>query len=219
MALDFEQARSNMVQHQVRPWEVLDEAVLGALSNIPREEFVQPEHRRLAYADLMLPIGEGQIMMKPVVEGRLLQALELNEDDEVLEIGTGSGFLTCCLANLAGHVTTIEYHKSLCEQARVRLERLCKRAIDIRCGDVFDDFKPPTQPDALVVTGALSSIPALFKDWVAPGGRMFVIIGNSPVLEAWLLHRVETDQWRRESLFDTDLPYLIGAEPTEEFRL
>lgn len=215
--MNFEQARSNMVEQQVRTWEVLDPAVLDVLGSLHREDFVPVAQRRLAYADLSLPIGEGQHMMKPVVEGRLLQALEIKPGDEVLEIGTGSGYLTACLARLGGKVTSVEYHESLSRQAAARL-RDAEGEIQLEVGDALVDFQPQGRFDAIAVTGSVAELPERFVSWLRPGGRIFFVRGDSPVMEAVVAEKSEQGLIET-SLFETDLDRLIGAEPPPKFTL
>lgn len=218
MPLDFELARHSMVEQQVRPWEVLDPRVLDALTRVRREEFVAPRHRKLAFADMSLPLEHGEVMLKPIVEGRLLQSLELQPEHEVLEIGTGSGFVTACLAQLCRAVVSIDVHADFVERARARLQSLEITSARLETADALT-YKPGRTFDAVAVTGAVAAIPAQFKEWVAPGGRLFVIRGESPVQEAVVLTRVGDSDWREESLFETDVPYLRGAAPAPRFVL
>lgn len=217
-SMDYAKARELMVEQQVRPWDVLDARVLDALSAIPRDAFVPAPQRALAYADVGLPIGHGEVMMKPVVEGRMLQALDLRPGDEVLEIGTGSGFITACLGRLAREVVSIERHADFADAARERLAAL-RLAGNVRIAhaDAFA-WNNERRFDAICVTGAVDAIPAHFRDWLRPGGRLFVVHGRSPVMEAVLV-RNDVNGPRIESLFETDLPYLVGAAPVPTFEL
>ena len=217
-SLDYAKARELMVEQQVRPWDVLDARVLDALSAIPRDAFVPAAHRALAYADVGLPLGHGEAMMKPVVEGRMLQALALQTGDEVLEIGTGSGFITACLGRLAREVVSIEHHADLADAARARLSALRLGGnVRIEHADAFA-WNTERRFDVICVTGAVDAIPARFRDWLRPGGRMFVVHGRSPVMDAVLV-RNDVNGARIESLFETDLPYLVGAAPVPTFEL
>lgn len=215
-SLNFERARFNMVEQQVRPWEVLDTRVLDVLGEIKREDFVPPRHRKLAFADLSIPLEHGEFMMKPVVEGRVLQALELSGDEDVLEIGSGSGFLTACLSRLARQVVSIEIHVDLADRARARVGASGIRNCQIEAADAFD-FHPAQAFDAIAVTGAVANIPDSFQRWLKPGGRLFVVHGLSPAMNAALLTRQGPDYIEAKSLFETDLPYLRGAEPATRF--
>ncbi len=217
MSMNFEHARFNMVEQQIRPWEVLDNRVLSVLESIRREDFVPVKYRKLAFADMPIPLGSGQVMMRPNIEGRVLQALDLGTDETVLEIGTGSGFITACLASLARCVVSVEIFEELHEIAQAGLEEKNIRNTELFVGDVMRDWQPEQAHDVLVVTGSVPVVPEQFYGWVNPGGRMFVITGNSPAMEARLLTRLDATQWREESLFETDLPRLVNVEQPAEF--
>lgn len=217
MTIDYTQARENMVEQQVRPWEVLDPRVLMVIGRTPREAFVDAAHRELAYADLSLPIGHGQFMMKPVVEGRTLQALAIAGTDRVLEIGTGTGYLTACLAQLGASVHSLEIDPAMADAARERLAAQGIANATVEAADAFS-WNTDQRYDAVCVTGAVAAIPGRFLEWLAPDGRLFVIHGQSPVMEAALV-RGDVNASRAESLFETDLPYLVGGEPAPRFVL
>ncbi len=216
MTFDYAKARETMVEQQIRPWDVLDPRVLDVLARMPREAFVADRHRGLAYADLELPLGHGETMLKPVVEGRALQALALEGTESVLEIGTGSGFLTACLAALSREVTSLERHADLAEGAHGRLQARSVANVDVVVADAFA-WEPGRSFDAICVTGAVDAIPSRFSEWLRPGGRMFIVRGRMPVMEAVLV-RNDVNDPRIESLFETELPYLVGAEPPTEFK-
>lgn len=216
MTFDYSLARENMVEQQVRPWDVLDARVLDVLARLPREAFVPEIHRALAYADLEIPLGHGQKMMKPVVEGRTLQGLLVQADEDVLEIGTGSGYLSACLGALARDVVSLEIQPELATQARARLDATgLGNNVRIETVDAFE-YTTDRRFDAICVTGAVDSIPARFLQWLRPGGRLFVVRGESPVMEA-VLHYADVNGARTESLFETDLSYLTGAAPAPKF--
>jgi protein-L-isoaspartate(D-aspartate) O-methyltransferase len=217
MAMNFEQARQNMVENQVRPWDVLDVRVLDALGQVRREDFVAPAHRRLAFADVCLPIGHGRVMMKPVIEGRVLQALDLKPTDRVLEIGTGSGFLAACMAHLAAHVTSIDAHADLTAAAKSRLDAAGVGNASLLTGDAVRDWQPQGKFDAILVSGAVWQVPQRFLGWLEPGGRLLAIRGESPAQQAVLLTQTGAGGYREDYLFETDLPYLAHAEPPRRF--
>jgi len=217
MSMNFERARFNMVEQQIRPWEVLDGHVLSLLESIRREDFVPVKYRKLAFADMSIPLGAGQGMMRPNIEGRVLQALDLGTDETVLEIGTGSGFITACLASLAKRVVSVEIFAELHEIAKGRLEEKNIHNIELFVGDVLRGWQPEQAHDVVVVTGSVPVVPEQFFGWVNPGGRMFVITGDSPAMEARLLTRLDVTEWREESLFETDLTRLVNAEEPAEF--
>jgi protein-L-isoaspartate(D-aspartate) O-methyltransferase len=218
MSMNFERARFNMVEQQIRPWEVLDSRVLGMLESMHREDFVPVRYRKLAFADIAVPIGHGQFMMRPKIEGRMLQALDLREDETVLEIGTGSGFITACLARLAKHVVSVEIFEELHQEALESLKDHGINNVEVLLGDAMSGWQPEQAHDVVVVTGSVVTVPEQFQGWVNPGGRLFVVTGDSPVMEARLLTRLDATQWREESLFETDLPRLLNAEPPVEFQ-
>lgn len=213
--IDYAKARELMVEQQIRPWDVLDPRVLDVLATLPREDFVPAAHRALAYTDIALPLARGEYMMKPVVEGRTLQALALNPGDHVLEIGTGSGYLTACLARLARDVISLEQHADLADTARANLHGQRLGNVDVLHADAFA-YDTDRRFSAICVTAAVDAIPAKFVEWLQPGGRMFIVRGRSPAMEAVLLHN-DAGPPRIESLFETDLPYLAGAAPQPVF--
>jgi protein-L-isoaspartate(D-aspartate) O-methyltransferase len=219
MLIDTEQARQNMVENQVRTWEVLDRRVLDVLGTVRREDFVPRRYRALAFVDMALPIGHGEVMLKPVVEGRILQALALTPTEHVLEIGTGTGFLSACMARLAGQVTSVECRADLADAARAQLAHADVRNVQIETADAVTTFKTARSFDAVVVGGAVYSLPERFRAWVRPGGRLFAIVGESPAMQATLHTRVDETHWLEESLFETDVPYLQHAEPPRRFAL
>jgi len=216
-APDYAKARENMVEQQVRPWDVLDLRVLAVLSELPREAFVPPAFRALAYADLPVPLGHGQAMLKPVVEGRLLQSLALQPSDEVLEIGTGSGYLSACLGRLVRDVVSLEIVPGLAAQARACLDELgLGRNVHIEVADAMK-FDTQRRFDAICVSAAVDVLPEHVAQWLRPGGRLFFVDGRAPAMTARLL-RNDVNGQRIESLFETELPYLVGAAPTPEFQ-
>ena len=214
MTIDYSHARELMVEQQVRPWDVLEVRVLDVVARLPREAFVTEANKALAYADLELPLGHGHKMMKPVVEGRMLQALDLQPGDEVLEIGTGSGYISACLGDLAREVLSLEIQPELAAAARANLDA-AKLGNNVRI-EVADalNWETTRQFDAICVTAAVATNPSRFAKWLRPGGRLFVISGRSPVMEAQLIKADGSVQ----SLFETDIEYLSGASPVPQFQ-
>ena len=217
MNMNFDQARFNMVEQQVRPWEVLDERVLGLLERTHREDFVPLRYRKMAFADLVIPLDNDQCMMKPVVEGRMLQSLELQDDETALEIGTGSGFITACLAQMAKHVVSVDVYQQFIDEATTKLADKNIDNVELETGDVMSGWQPEQAHDVLVVTGSVPEIPEQFMGWVNPRGRMFIVCGEAPAMEAKLLTKLNATEWREESLFETDLPRLVNADKAPEF--
>ena len=215
--MNFEEARFNMVEQQIRPWQVLDSKVLALLEKVQREDFVPVRYRKLAFADIAVPLECGQFMMRPKIEARMLQALDLREDETVLEIGTGSGFMTACLAALSKHVVSVEIFEELHREAAMQLQDKKITNVELFVGDVMSGWQPEQAHDVVVVTGSVPTIPEQFKGWVNPGGRLFVVTGDSPAMEARLLTRLDATQWSEESLLETDLARLVNAERPPQF--
>lgn len=215
---DFARARELMVEQQVRPWDVLDGRVLEVLATLPRDGFVPEACRALAYADLQLPLGHGEVMLKPILEGRALQALALQPGDDVLEVGTGSGWFAACLGRLARSVVSLEIRDELAIAARARLSGHGIANVQVDIADALQ-YAPQRQFDAVCISGAVATIPGRFLEWLRPGGRLFVVHGRAPAMEAVLLTREGdgVNALRSESLFETDLPYLAGAAPAPSF--
>ena len=216
-SLNVEQARFNMIEQQIRPWDVLDFRVLEALRSVCREKFVPDEYRLQAFSDVMLPLAHGQCMMSPVVEGRVLQALNVQQGERVLEIGTGSGFLAACLAQMGGHVTSVEIFEDLSEQARRVLNEQGYAAVNLETGDASQGWNDQHVYDVIAITGALPVLTEAYKQKLSVGGRLFAVTGQEPAMQAVLLTRESENEWRMTSLFETSLPYLINAEPTQKF--
>jgi protein-L-isoaspartate(D-aspartate) O-methyltransferase len=210
-------AREQMIEQQVRAWDVLDERVLALLRKIPRERFVPPTQRFLAYADAEVPLLQGQHMLRPSVAGKLLQALEVQPTDRVLEIGAGTGFITACLAASAAHVRAIEILPELATLARDNLSSLGLQNAEIATAD---GLHPPgaVRYGAIAVTGSLPVYTELFQRQLEIGGRLFVVVGEAPVMDARLIRRTSEEAWTTESLFETVIDPLINAPRPAEFR-
>lgn len=214
---DFELARRNMTDNQVRTWEVSDSRVLEVLEDLPRESFVPPRYRKLAYSETAIPIGHGQVMLTPMVEGRILQAVRPHSHESVLEIGTGSGYFTACLARMAHSVTTIDLFDDFIDNARERLQALDLDNIEFSAENAARGPAGSARYDVIVVTAALPQRSDIFHRYLRQGGRLFLIIGDGATKEAWLFTRIQDEQWESESLFDTDLPNIIDPERRPEF--
>jgi len=211
--MNTEFARLQMVDQQVRGWNVYDEAVLAMLKELPRELFVPAGYEAFAFADTEIPIGQGQHMMSPTVEGRVLQALGLRGDEHVLEIGTGSGFLTACLAKLAARVTSIDIFDDFVAQAADKLADSDISNVEVLQMDAMREL-PEGDFDAIAVTGSIQSFDPRFVDALKPHGRLFIVEGDAPAMEAKLVERLDGNDWQTVSLFETTLaPLVHGALP------
>jgi protein-L-isoaspartate(D-aspartate) O-methyltransferase len=212
--MNTELARRQMVDQQIRTQAVTDGRVLDLFGSLSREDFVPPEFRRLAFADCAIPLGFGQFMMMPSVEARLIQALDLDTRDHVLEIGTGSGFLTACLARLAATVVSIDIYRDFVTAAAARLAQHDIDNVSISVMDACHEL-PDGPFNAIAVTGSLSTLDQRYIEALKPGGRLFIVTGDAPVMDAQLLVRGDDSSWRAKSLFETSLGRLQNAaEPT-----
>jgi protein-L-isoaspartate(D-aspartate) O-methyltransferase len=209
--INLEEARHNMIEQQIRTWDVLDQRILDVLTMTPRENFVPREYRNLAFADVELPLGHGQIMMSPKVEGRLLQALSLKTTDRVLEVGTGSGYLTACLSQLSASVLSVDIIPDFSGTAQPKLNALNLNSnVTLRTGNAIHGWGDQCY-DAIAITGSVQHLHDNWRQQLCVGGRLFVIIGKPPIMEALLITRLGTREWIQKSLFDTNLPPLMEA--------
>jgi len=204
-----------MIEQQVRPSNVLDARVLEALSAIPRENYVQKDFSLLAYADAELPIGYNQTMLSPITEGRLLQALDVQADEQVLEIGTGTGYFTALLAHLAKHVISVELIPELADQAQKNLAD--SDNIELCVGDASQGWELPNRVDVIIVTAAFTTIPEQYKHSLQIGGRLLAIEGTAPAMSVQLIERMSEREWSTNTIFETVVPPMINAEPEPEF--
>jgi len=200
-AINIERTREQMIYHQIRPWDVSDPRVLAALTATPREQFVPDAYRQLAFADTAIPLACGQAMLKPVVEGRLLQALQAEEDHQTLVIGTGSGFLTACVAALSAKVTSIDIHAELVDAAAIRLADEKVHNVELQNLD-FNTFSPSAEFDRILVTGSMPLFDTRLPEWLKDNGRLVMITGTAPSMEVELITR-SAEQYTRKSLFET----------------
>ena len=220
--VNFELARRNMIAQQVRPWDVLDDRVLDAMQHVPREDFVPAEYRNVAYTDLELPIGHEQVLMAPKLVGRMLQALDIQPHDRVLEVGTGTGYTTALLARLAheGHVYSVDLQSEFTTAARQRLASHGIRNVTLETGNAVNGWDAHEPYDAIAITGSLPLLTDGFqriRESLAVGGRLFVIVGEAPTMEAILITRMTDNEWRSEGLFETLLPALVHAPRPQRF--
>jgi protein-L-isoaspartate(D-aspartate) O-methyltransferase len=213
--MDTDFARQQMVDQQVRAWDVLHPDVLRVLRNIPREQFVPTGYEALAFADTEIPIGHSQFMMTPTLEGRVLQALKPTRSDNVLEIGTGSGFLAACLARLSDSVTSVDIHNDFLESAKVNLEDSGISNVKLLSMDATQKL-PDEKFDVVAITGSIEDFDPRFVEALKPSGRLFVVVGTGPAMDARLVTRTGDNDWQSESLFETVLaPLVNGSKPPQ----
>lgn len=215
--MNVEMAREKMIEQQVRAWDVLEPDVLYALRKIPREEFAPRDYRALAFADTEIPIGHGETMMTPTVEGRLLQSLGLDGSEHVLEIGTGTGFLCACLATLGHHVTSIDIHDDFLKRAAENLADAGFDNVNLKQMDAMQDL-PSGKFDAIAITGSIEVFDTRFVEALRIGGRLFVVVGDGPAMDARVVTRTGESDWDSSSQFETCLRPLVHGRRPPQFR-
>jgi protein-L-isoaspartate(D-aspartate) O-methyltransferase len=224
--MNLEQARTNMVEQQIRTWEVLDQDVLDLLYVVPREEFVPAKHRALAFSDMEIPIEEGvkagEKMWQPKMEARVIQELAIRKTDRVLEAGTGSGYLTALLSHRASRVLSVEIKPALAAFGRANLERHGADNVTLEIGDAARGWPGEAPYDVIVLTGSTPVLPRSLAEQLAPGGRLFAVVGEPPAMSARLVVRSTAapapDAWRSTDLFETVIAPLANAERPARFR-
>ena len=215
--MNIEQARFNMIEQQIRPWDVLDPQVLDLLFVVKREDFAPPAYRNLAFADMEIPLGSGQMMLAPKIEAKMLQELGLKKTDKILEIGTGSGYMAALLAARAEHVVTVECRPALADIARQNLERAGIANVTVELGDGANGWAQRGPYDAIVVSGSVPAVPAALLKQLRVGGRLAVVVGEAPVMEAQLITCTADGIYNTVNLFETVIPSLDGVAAKTSF--
>jgi protein-L-isoaspartate(D-aspartate) O-methyltransferase len=218
--MNLEQARTNMVEQQIRTWEVLDQDVLDLLYVVPREEFVPEKHRAFAFSEMEIPIGEGERMWQPKMEARVVQELAIRKTDRVLEVGTGSGYLTALMSHRASHVFSVEIKPALAAFGRANLERHGADKVTLETGDAARGWPSHAPYDVIVLTGSTPILPGIFAEELAPAGRLFAVVGEAPAMRARLVVRsaAAPAAWHGTDLFETVIAPLANAERAPRFR-
>ncbi len=214
--MDTLAARHQMVEQQVRTWEVLDPNVLDAMNAVPREAFVPQDYRDLAFADAPIPIGFGEFLLPPKLQGRILQALSVQPSDHALEVGTGTGYLAACFGLLAQVTRSLDIRAEFTATAAANLRQVPGARVQLETRDALNSA-PLGQFDVIAVTGSLPVYNPVFEQALNLGGRLFVVVGDGPAMDAVLVRRVEATEWTRESLFETVIGPLVGAKATPKF--
>lgn len=215
--MNFEEARFNMVEQQIRPWNVLDQHVLDLLLEMRREDFVPAAYRNLAFVDMEIPIGHGEVMLTPKMEARILQELAVKKTDTVLEVGTGSGFMTALLAQEAQHVYSVEIVPELKEQAAEKLRAHCIHNVTLELGDAARGWEHHGFYDVIVLTGSVPVLPEAFLARLSPGGRLFAVVGDAPTMEGKLITRLGDGICHSTDLFETCVAPLRNALQPQRF--
>ena len=217
--LNFEEARHNMIVQQIQPWNVRDDKVLELIQRLPREDFVPAEYKVHAFTDMNIPLSNGQEMMSPKLEAYMLQALNIQDQDKVLEVGTGTGYVTALLASQSRHVITVDIDEDALKRAEEKLNAHQITNVTYEVGDAalgWDNHKPY---DVIAITGSLPILPEAFQRNLSVGGRLFAVIGDAPAMEVILITRVKNNEWTHEVLLETEIPALINAAEPERFVL
>jgi protein-L-isoaspartate(D-aspartate) O-methyltransferase len=215
--MDMNQARFNMIEQQIRPWEVLDPQVLELLSTVRREDFVPLAHQALAFVDMEIPLGNAanQVMLAPRVQARLLQDLAVQKTDKVLDIGTGSGFMTALLAHQAASVLSLETDSALAAQAQANLQKAGVTNVTVRQADGSQGAAADGPFDVIVLSGSVAEVPAALLQQLTVGGRLATVVGQEPMMRATVITRNSDTSWTTTEPWDCNAPRLSGfAEPS-----
>jgi protein-L-isoaspartate(D-aspartate) O-methyltransferase len=217
MIPNFEQERFNMIESQIRTWEVLDQSILDLLAVVKREEFVPEAYRRLAFADMEIPLGQGEVMLAPKLEARMLQELGVRKTDKILEVGTGSGYVTALLARLGGQVISVERIREFSQSAARKLAGHGAANVQLAVGDAGEGWPGQSPYDVILLTGSVPFLPDSFRQQLAPGGRLLAVVGDAPVMTAALVTRVSAQAFNSVGLFETCILPLRNVRQPERF--
>ena len=217
--LNFEEARHNMIVQQIQPWNVRDDKVLDLIQRLPREDFVPADYKVHAFTDMNIPLSDGQEMMSPKLEAYMLQALKVQSQDKVLEVGTGTGYVTALLASQSRHVVTVDIDEDTQKRAEEKLTAHQITNVSFEVGDAALGWDKQKPYDVIAITGSLPVLPESFQRNLNVGGRLFAIVGDAPAMEAILITRTKDNEWTHKVLLETDIPALINAVEPERFVL
>lgn len=212
-----ELARYNMIEQQIRPWDVLDPMILEVIATTPRERFTPKEYVNMAFADTEIPLMHNQTMLEPKLEGRILQSMQIKPTDRILEIGTGSGFMTACLAKLGGEVVSVDIYPEFAQNAQQQIAGLGLDNVKFEVGDASQGWTNNGDFDVIIATGSLYQIEESLKQSLTTNGRLFIVVGTGILMDACLIQRINDNDWSTEVLFETHLPALLNARKAQTF--
>ena len=215
--MDLEKAKFNLVEQQIRTWNVLNPLLLETLNSVPREKFVPEKHRGMAFADLNIPIGDGQVMIQPNVEARLLQALDPLHHEVVLEIGAGTGYTAALMAHHAQRVESVEIRPEFVSLAQNNLSDVGITNVNVHQGDAARGWRTGMEYDCILFSGSVSKIPVQYKQSLAVGGRLVAVVGKEPIMNAVIVKRTGATTWEKNYLFETILPPLDNFQSHAKF--
>jgi protein-L-isoaspartate(D-aspartate) O-methyltransferase len=215
--MDIQIARTNMIKQQIRTSGIVDDNLLATLASVPREAFVPAPYYNMAYADMNIPLTHEQCMLSPTLEAKILQAVAIQPHERVLEIGTGTGYFTTLLAKLATHVVSVDYFEDFIEIANENISQFQINNVSLHVGNGSQGWEPHKNFDVIIITGALPFLPQAFEQQLTQGGRIFAVLGENPIMHAYLMQRINTQQLQMERLFETTLPPLLDAPKREAF--
>ncbi|MGJ3494507.1 Protein-L-isoaspartate O-methyltransferase [Piscirickettsia salmonis] len=215
--MNLASARTNMIKQQLRTWDVLDDAVLQLIESVAREQFVPSQYRNLAYADVSIPLANGQMMLSPKIEGHILQAVQIKHTDNVLEVGTGTGYLTTLIAKQAKYVTSVDIDVQMIKLADSHLKKLLISNVSFDQGYAEQDWSSEEHYDVIILSGSVPNVPEKLKNRLSIGGRLFAIVGTTAAMVATLMTRASREQFISKPLFDTNVKALAQEQATDPF--